>query len=160
MLLFHGSRLSNWAGILGRGLRVAPPEAPPTGYMFGKGVYFADVASKSANYCWATPARNEGLLLMCEVAMGSAHELLSADCQAGERLPPGLHSVKGLGQMAPAGETSLPDGTRVPMGPTVATKVRPGDGGAFTLAYNEYIVYDPAQVRMRYLAKIKFDFNK
>lgn len=32
-LLWHGSRLSNWVGILSRGLRVAPPEAPVTGYM-------------------------------------------------------------------------------------------------------------------------------
>ena len=36
-LLYHGSRLSNWAGILGQGLKIAPPEAPVTGYMFGKG---------------------------------------------------------------------------------------------------------------------------
>lgn len=40
MLLWHGSRISNWAGILSQGLRIAPPEAPVTGYMFGKGVYF------------------------------------------------------------------------------------------------------------------------
>lgn len=32
-LLWHGSRLSNWVGILSKGLRVAPPEAPVTGYM-------------------------------------------------------------------------------------------------------------------------------
>ena len=38
MLLFHGSRLSNWTGILSQGLRIAPPEAPVTGYMFGKGI--------------------------------------------------------------------------------------------------------------------------
>ena len=31
------------AGILSEGLRIAPPEAPTTGYMFGKGVYFADM---------------------------------------------------------------------------------------------------------------------
>ena len=36
-LLWHGSRLSNWVGILSQGLRIAPPEAPVTGYMFGKG---------------------------------------------------------------------------------------------------------------------------
>jgi hypothetical protein len=30
-------------GILKQGLRIAPPEAPVSGYMFGKGVYFADV---------------------------------------------------------------------------------------------------------------------
>ena len=53
-LLYHGSRLSNWAGILGNGLKIAPPEAPSTGYMFGKGVYFADMSSKSANYCYPT----------------------------------------------------------------------------------------------------------
>ena len=33
MLLWHGSRLTNWAGILSQGLRIAPPEAPVTGYM-------------------------------------------------------------------------------------------------------------------------------
>ena len=33
MLLWHGSRLSNWVGILSQGLRIAPPEAPVTGYM-------------------------------------------------------------------------------------------------------------------------------
>lgn len=31
-LLWHGSRMSNWGGILGKGLRIAPPEAPTTGY--------------------------------------------------------------------------------------------------------------------------------
>jgi hypothetical protein len=36
MLLWHGSRLTNWVGILSQGLRIAPPEAPVTGYMFGK----------------------------------------------------------------------------------------------------------------------------
>ena len=33
-LLFHGSRLTNFAGILSQGLRIAPPEAPVSGYMF------------------------------------------------------------------------------------------------------------------------------
>ena len=33
-------------------MRIAPPEAPVTGYMFGKGVYFADCSSKCANYCF------------------------------------------------------------------------------------------------------------
>ena len=31
-----------------QGLRIAPPEAPVTGYMFGKGVYFADMVSKES----------------------------------------------------------------------------------------------------------------
>jgi len=35
-LLWHGSRTTNFGGILSQGLRIAPPEAPVNGYMFGK----------------------------------------------------------------------------------------------------------------------------
>ena len=35
-LLFHGTRTTNMAGILSKGLKIAPPEAPANGYMFGK----------------------------------------------------------------------------------------------------------------------------
>lgn len=70
-LLWHGSRLTNFAGILSQGLRIAPPEAPMTGYMFGKGIYFADMVSKSANYCCTSPMSPTGLLLLCEVALGN-----------------------------------------------------------------------------------------
>lgn len=37
-LLWHGSRATNYGGILTQGLRIAPPEAPVSGYMFGKGI--------------------------------------------------------------------------------------------------------------------------
>lgn len=70
-LLWHGSRLTNFAGIISQGLRIAPKEAPVTGYMFGKGVYFADMVSKSANYCCTKPSSPTGLLLLCEVALGN-----------------------------------------------------------------------------------------
>ena len=59
------------------------------------GVYFADMSSKSANYCYATPANPYGLLLLCEVALGKVNELLHADYEA-DQLPKGKHSVKGL----------------------------------------------------------------
>jgi hypothetical protein len=63
MLLWHGSRLTNWVGIISQGLRVAPPEAPVTGYMFGKGIYFADMSSKSANYWSVYPHGMQTLTL-------------------------------------------------------------------------------------------------
>lgn len=74
-LLWHGSRLTNFAGILSQGLRIAPPEAPVTGYMFGKGIYFADMVSKSANYCCTDSVNSTGLLLLCEVALGNVSNL-------------------------------------------------------------------------------------
>ena len=71
MLLWHGSRFSNFVGIISQGLRIAPPEAPRTGYLFGKGVYFADMAAKSAPYTCYNLSDNVGLFLLCEVALGN-----------------------------------------------------------------------------------------
>ena len=34
MLLWHGSRLTNFAGIMSQGLRIAPPEAPVVSYLY------------------------------------------------------------------------------------------------------------------------------
>ena len=36
---------------------------------FGKGLYFADMSSKSANYCFASKAKNEGFILLCDVSL-------------------------------------------------------------------------------------------
>uniref|UniRef100_A0A3Q3BTU5 Poly [ADP-ribose] polymerase n=1 Tax=Haplochromis burtoni TaxID=8153 RepID=A0A3Q3BTU5_HAPBU len=157
-LLWHGSRLSNWVGILSQGLRVAPPEAPVTGYMFGKGIYFADMSSKSANYCFSNQNNNVGLLLLCEpqVALGESNELLDADYEA-NNLPAGKHSTKGLGQTGPDHKNSVTDGMTVPMGPGVKTGV--GKSNAYSLLYNEFIVYNPAQTRMRYLLRVKFNYS-
>eukprot|EP00899_Mesostigma_viride_P006870 jgi/Mesvir1/16184/Mv08449-RA.1 len=155
MLLWHGSRLSNWMGILSSGLRVAPPEAPVTGYMFGKGIYFADMVTKSGQYCFTTPKQNKGLLLLSEVALGSMNEKLRHDYK-GDKLPPGKHSVKGVGRAFPdpACDLLLPEGTRVPLGPAKEVENHEGE-----LQYNEYIVYSEAQVRMRYLVECSFTHN-
>ncbi|XP_067462613.1 poly [ADP-ribose] polymerase 2-like [Thunnus thynnus] len=156
-LLWHGSRLSNWVGILSQGLRVAPPEAPVTGYMFGKGIYFADMSSKSGNYCFANQHNNVGLLLLCEVALGDCNELLVADYEA-NNLPDGKHSTKGLGQTGPDPRNSVTlDGVTVPMGPGVKTGV--GKNNGYSLLYNEFVVYNPAQTRMRYLLRVQFNYS-
>ncbi|KAI8759281.1 poly [ADP-ribose] polymerase 2, partial [Biomphalaria glabrata] len=154
MLLWHGSRLTNWAGILGQGLRIAPPEAPVTGYMFGKGVYFADMSSKSANYCFATKTKNVGLLLLCDVSLGTTNDKLAADYSANS-LPKGRHSVKGVGRVAPDPKTfvKLPDGLTVPVGKAVNV------ANTSVLNYNEFIVYDTRQIRMKYLVQVKFHFK-
>jgi poly [ADP-ribose] polymerase len=58
--------------------------------MFGKGVYFADMVSKSANYCFTTRENNVSCLLLCEVALGNMNEKLHADYNA-SNLPPNKH---------------------------------------------------------------------
>lgn len=44
--------------------------------MFGKGIYTADMVTKSANYCNAM--NSEGFLLLCEVALGEIQEMKDA----------------------------------------------------------------------------------
>ena len=156
VLLWHGSRLTNWCGILKQGLRIAPPEAPTTGWMYGKGVYFADMVSKSANYCFATPRHPFGFLLLCEVALGSMDEKFIADSEA-HNLPKGKHSVKGLGRTVPNPDETiiLEDGTAVPIGKPTTMSAEQN----YTLLYNEYVVYNVNQIRPRYLVKVKFQFS-
>ncbi|XP_016353305.1 poly [ADP-ribose] polymerase 1-like isoform X1 [Sinocyclocheilus anshuiensis] len=152
-LLWHGSRTTNYAGILSQGLRIAPPEAPVTGYMFGKGVYFADMVSKSANYCHTSQADPVGLLLLGEVALGNIHELKKASHIT--KLPKGKHSVKGLGRTAPDPRATVSlNGVDVPLGKGINTNTEDT-----SLLYNEYIVYDIAQVNLKYLLKIRFNYQ-
>ncbi|CAG7724082.1 unnamed protein product [Allacma fusca] len=154
-LLWHGSRTSNFPGILSHGLRIAPKEAPVTGYMFGKGIYFADMVSKSANYCCTSRDNNVGLLLLCEVALGDMHELKdSKDTLL--KAPRGKNSVKGVGKTEPDPSEvfELPTGTVVPYGKPVKSSVKNS-----SLLYNEYIVYDVAQVNILYLVQVNFKYK-
>jgi poly [ADP-ribose] polymerase len=164
--LFHGSRLTNWVSILSKGLRIAPPEAPVTGYMFGKGVYFADVASKAANYCFATSDQPYGLLALCEVALGETYVKLETEYEARERAKAsGCQSTWGVGQTAPSLEEEVEPGVSAPLGKlgpnneamSMAKKLLPKEKP--TLLYNEFIVYDLSQIRLKYLVFLKFNFE-
>ncbi|KAH8432738.1 putative poly(ADP)-ribose polymerase PARP [Aspergillus melleus] len=156
-LLWHGSRSTNYGGILSQGLRIAPPEAPVSGYMFGKGVYFADMSTKSAGYCCSYSSANTGLLLLCDVELGDPMlELDNSSYHAGEEAKKaGKIATLGRGSSIPAGWKDAgcvhPDLKGVQM-PDV------GKGAASAtsncLCYNEYIVYDVSQIRQRYLFQV------
>lgn len=148
-LLWHGSRFSNWGGILSQGLRIAPPEAPVSGYMFGKGVYFADIVTKSAGYCCSYLSNNEGLLALCEVALGEPRELLNADYNA-SNLPKGKSSTKGCGKWVPTKEIEI-DGINAYIGPIDDL------GNKYSLRYNEFISYDVANIQIKYLFRCKMN---
>jgi len=152
-LLWHGSRMSNFIGILSQGLRIAPKEAPRTGYMFGKGIYFADVSSKSAQYCHASRENPYGILLLADVALGVMHEKLDAEYL--DRAPKYFHSVWGKGKMAPMEENKEEiEGSTAFCGPLVPSEV-----AGTSLKYNEFIVYDVGQVLLKYLVLVKFHFR-
>eukprot|EP01121_Diplochlamys_sp_Union-15-3_P018830 TRINITY_DN6943_c0_g1_i1.p1 TRINITY_DN6943_c0_g1~~TRINITY_DN6943_c0_g1_i1.p1 ORF type:complete len:244 (+),score=35.12 TRINITY_DN6943_c0_g1_i1:69-800(+) len=145
-LLWHGSRTTNYVGILSQGLRIAPPEAPKTGYRFGKGIYFADVCEKSAGYCRGTSS-NFILMMLVEVALGTMKELYQD--QYMEQPLPGSHSTKAMGAIAPSKTILTENGTIVPLGVPKKTKIKS------SCTHNEYIVYSKPQACIRYLLKLK-----
>ncbi|CAH0487044.1 unnamed protein product [Peronospora farinosa] len=153
-LLWHGSRLSNFVGILSQGLRIAPPEAPRNGYQFGKGLYFADALAKSANYCCATSRNPTAVLLLADVALGTPYQIPTGEFLDYKMVKDqhGCDSTHGLGRMAPAENEfeTLPDGVVVPAG-----TLKPVDGHQHLL-YNEFIVYRREQVQLRYLVALYF----
>ncbi|CAD8092465.1 unnamed protein product [Paramecium sonneborni] len=146
LLLWHGSKISNFMGILAQGLKVAPPWALNTGAMFGKGIYFADMFQKSYAYTddWSLHYNSyKGLfqqggghwkkqqkvvkdeqeeiqryryMLLCEVAVGKSQELYQADYV--QNLPKKYQSVKGCGRRGPDYKQSviLSNGCKVPVG--------------------------------------------
>ena len=128
--------------------------------MFGKGIYFSDMSSKSANYCYTTASATQGCLLLCEVALGNAQECFKANASRLNRSK--FDSRKGMGATVPDGTTYVtePDtGAVVPVGRPVKATGSDGKGEVVSeLLYNEYIVYDPAQVKQRYLVWVDFKY--
>lgn len=150
-LLWHGTRLSNVAGILSQGLRIAPPEAPVTGYMFGKGVYFADMVSKSANYCYAGYNNGNGIMFLCDVSLGKPYQLKHSEYV--EKLPAGCQCTEGIGRYCPdfSHEAEI-DGAKFPcLKPAKETNIRDS-----SLLYNEWIVYNTKQIKIKYVLEVEF----
>lgn len=150
-LLWHGSRLMNYVGILSNGLKIAPYQSLHSGYMFGKGIYFADVVSKSANYCFTNIANDTGLVLLCEVALGNMQSHVLAK-QVTDIPNNEFHSVKALGAIFPTAFQFI-DGSKVASGDLRTIQ------GPRSLYYNEYVVYNPDQVKIKYLFKMKFHYH-
>ena len=144
-LLWHGSRTTNFAGILKEGLRIAPKEAPVSGYAFGKGIYLADMSTKSANYCHSYQSGDTGLLLLCEAELGKPmYRLLSGSYSEDDiaALENGCLSTWGVGKTAPktwkdAGAVNAQiKGVSMP---DVKHRFKDVEEEGLYLQYNEYI---------------------
>lgn len=125
-LLFHGSMVYNFLGILSQGLRIAPPEAPSTGARFGKGLYFTDMFSKANSYAQSW-GESSTMVLLCDVTLGKMCEKVGAEDM--ENLPAPYKSVHGLGRTGPDPSQSLvhPEGVEIPSGPVIDLKVKMPD---------------------------------
>ena len=149
-LLWHGSRITNFVGILSQGLRIAPPEAPSSGYLYGKGVYFADMSQKSSCYCY--PVNNMALILLGEVSLGKEDERKNVDFDLPSTLEKGSNSIHALGRLEPSDGENINGDVFVPYG-----EAKVNEKNSLCNDHAEYIVYDVDQIKLRYLLKIKYN---
>lgn len=127
--LFHGSRSANLVGILSSHLKLPntlSSDVHKTGAMFGAGIYFASDCTKSANYSFASFSGRRNKY--------PTAFLMVAEVALGNQ----YKTQRGYPHNQP------PEGYNSVM----------GEKGV-SLINNEYIVYDPSQVRVRYLVEVE-----
>ena len=144
-------------------LKIAPPEAPMTGYMFGKGIYLADLYQKSINYCDIIQDKSNNkkikeysYILLCEAALGNIYEAKRQNIDY-EKLPflnEGYNSLKSISMQGPDLNKNFicNNGITIPLGNIITYSE---NGNNYSTSYPEYIVYDTAQVKIRYIVKME-----
>lgn len=126
--LFHGSRSANIVGILSSYLKLPTHLTSgivQTSQWFGNGIYFAENSTKSANYSFSN--------------LGKANKYSTGFLFIAEVALGKVHDV-----YVPTSFSKPPVGYNSIMG-------RKGQ----RLVNNEFIVYDPSQVRVRYLVEVE-----
>jgi len=149
-LLFHGSRMSNFMGIISEGLRIPKASQVSNGSTLGRGCYFADSITKSYNYTYSNETNNTGFVLICEVALGNPHIVYG--CHDVDSVDSGYHSRMAKGKSTPnhlqfttLNNVIVPSGSLIPN----------SEASHSTFLYNEYVIYNIHQYRFRYLVQLR-----
>ena len=156
-LLFRGIRTENLLSILQQGLRIGMSESEEITNSFGNGIYFSDVFSNSINFSsnYNNKFDKPVYVLLCEVACGKIKEFNNPTFQH----PPfaDYDSVKGLGRYHHDKNKKiyLNDGCMVPLG-NLTTRTPPKDKSyySFGIIYNQYVIYDLSQIKIRYIIEL------
>ncbi|KAL4779910.1 poly polymerase catalytic domain-containing protein [Aspergillus varians] len=149
-LLWHGSKTSNFAGILNQGLRIKPPGVGQTGSSLGRGVYFSDSSSRSLGFTSASKSAEGGLLLLCDVELGYPVNLVSGTGGVRGKRKGTISTISA--PFNPINEL-IDGGTIHPSLVGVKVPDVSGDPRLFC-RQSEYVVYDAAQIQVRYLVSV------
>jgi predicted DNA-binding WGR domain protein len=173
-LLWHGTCTENLVSIARKGLCRSPVEASRSnGQRYGEGIYFSDAIEFSLNYARGIAVEPAGrgtsgsgpswrvYMLVCEVGLGRVKELRTS-FETSDSLPAGFDSVKAFGRMGPdpASDIYMPNGSVIPLGDMIDTPYAPGEYyNSRNCNHNQYVVYNEAQVCLRYIVQCEIDRN-
>jgi len=142
ILLWYGDRPSSYAGILAQGFQHKSRSLNRGQPFFS----LSDSVIKSLSYCYLERGDPQGFLLLCEADLGELKEVQNyQDLQnIGD-----VKSAKVTGKLSPKPETekTLDGNVKVPIG-----KVEMSNEDAKIL-YNDYLVYNADQIRLRYVVR-------
>ncbi|XP_029936866.1 protein mono-ADP-ribosyltransferase PARP4 isoform X2 [Myripristis murdjan] len=133
--LLHSSSPSSFVGILSRGLLLPRVGVEQHGIErtdignLGSGIYFSDAMSTSLKYSKPGVTDGSRLLLVCDVALGQCKDVRKKDPSL-TQAPEGYHSVHGV-RRTPNTHSEFED--------------------------DEYVVYSPDQVRLKYVVQFSVD---
>ena len=136
LLLFHGTKSCNLLSILFEGLM----KSGKTSLMYGDGIYFADNINKSKAY-------SDGYILICKVKINNLIEHVKANHSLDKFINNPTDIVKGIGNCAPKSYIKFND-MYIPNDYTHITNNN-------ILGYNEYVVYDPSLIEIKYIIEIR-----
>ncbi|XP_031500285.1 protein ADP-ribosyltransferase PARP3 [Nymphaea colorata] len=154
VLLWCGTRTSNLLRHLQKGFLPALCTLPVPGYMFGEAIICSDASAEAARYGFTAVDRPDGFLVLAVVALGDKIIEISSIPGDTKSLKEQKVGVKGLGKKKPdeAGHFKWNNDVLVPCG-----RLIPSGKKDSPLEYNEYAVYDPKQVSIRYLVGVKYE---
>lgn len=134
-LFWHGSRNENWWSIMNTGMFLRPTNAVITGKMFGYGLYFADKCQKSIGYSslrgsyWSGGSSNQGILALFDVHVGDQLKIQHHQSWCYDLTENKLRNRGNYDSLFALGGADLRN--------------------------NEYIVYNEAQVTIKYIVEIR-----
>eukprot|EP00173_Palmaria_palmata_P004309 Plantae.Rhodophyta-Palmaria_palmata.ctg5596.p1 GENE.Plantae.Rhodophyta-Palmaria_palmata.ctg5596~~Plantae.Rhodophyta-Palmaria_palmata.ctg5596.p1 ORF type:complete len:353 (+),score=75.00 Plantae.Rhodophyta-Palmaria_palmata.ctg5596:3-1061(+) len=148
-LLFHGTNIAVAAPIVTNGMRIMPH----SGGRVGSGIYLASQMEKSAMYTSGYGSKF-AVMFLAEAPCGKSHTVVADGHHASslKKAPTGFESVHAVGSVTPNSWTPLKiDGNdvQVPAAPASSS------GTKSSFEHDEFLLYEEAQVRLRYLLTVK-----
>lgn len=148
-LLWHGTNIAVVAPIITSGLRIMPN----SGGRVGAGIYLADMQEKSSQYTSGYGAKY-ACMFLAEAPLGKMHKVTEDGSHASSlrKAPKGFDSVHAVGSHAPSKWGTIKiegNDVQIPKSKGSDTKVKS------SFHHDEFLVYDEAQVRLRYVLTVK-----
>lgn len=154
VLLWCGTRTSNLLRHLHKGFLPSTCQLPVPGYMFGKAIVCSDAAAEAARYGFTAVDRPEGVLVLAVASLGEKITEISSPPEDTREFEEKKMGIIGRGKRKTneSEHFTWKDDIKVPCGRLIESEHKDS-----ILDYDEYAIYDPHQVCIKFLVSVKYE---